>query len=304
MKSVAILGGSGFVGGYIVEQLIESGYPVKMINRKSSPKNSSDRCSQITVNLHSDNLYKELDGCDCVIYNIGIIREFPNKGITFQDAHYDLAVHAIDMAKKARVRKFILMTANGVERGLTPYEKTKFKAEEYLKESGLEWTIFRPSVIFGDPHGKMEFCTQVKKDMIRLPLPLPMFFSGLDIFDAGSFQMSPIHVKNIAQFFVNAIDKNSSNNRTYELGGTSSYTWRQMTRIISDACNKRKWSVPVPFLVVKFFALLFDRFRWFPVTRDQLTMLSHGNTCDSGEYFSDFDINEITFDVKNLKYLL
>ena len=303
MKNVVILGGSGFVGGYIVEQLIECGYSVKMINRNAIAIKDSDRCSQVIIDPNSKELYKELDGYDCVIYNIGIIREFPKKGITFENAHYDLAKHTIDMAKKAQVRKFILMTANGVERCLTAYERTKFKAEEYLKDSKLEWTIFRPSVIFGDPNGKMEFCTQVKRDMVKMPLPLPIFFSGLNMFDAGKFEMSPIHVKNVAQFFVKAIEDDTSNKKIYELGGTSSLSWRHMLSVIADACNKRKLSIPTPFLFVKFFALLFDRFSWFPVTRDQLVMLSHGNTCDSREYFSDFDINEIPFEVHNLRYL-
>ena len=303
MKSVAILGGSGFVGGYIIDQLLESGYVVKMINRKPSPNHNSDRCTQVTIDLHSEKLCKELQGCDCVIYNIGIIREFPGQGITFKDTHQDLAIHAMDMAQRANVRKFILMTANGVERCLTDYEQTKFNSEKHLMNTELEWTIFRPSVIFGDPKEKMEFCTQVKKDMIRMPLPLPMFFSGLGIFTAGSFRMSPIHVRSVAQFFVKAVDKEDSNQQTYELGGSTNFSWRQMTRIISEACNKRKWSIPVPFSAVKFFALLFDRWSWFPVTRDQLTMLSDGNVCDSGKYLSDFNIDEITFNVENLEYL-
>ena len=304
MKSVAILGGSGFVGEYIIDELLESGYSVKMIKRKQSASHPTGGCLEVVADLHSDLLYEKLRGCDCVIYNIGIIREFPNKGISFKDLHQDLAVHVIDMAQKAGVRKFILMTANGVDRCLTDYERTKFKAEQHLMKSKLKWTIFRPSVIFGDPKGKMEFCTQVKKEMIRTPLPLPMFFSGINILSAGVFEMSPIHARNVAQFFVGAIDKEDSNQRIYELGGTTSYSWREMLQIISDACGKRKWSTPIPICVVKLVAFFFDRFSWFPVTREQLTMLSQGNVCESEKYFSDFNIDEINFNVTALEYLL
>jgi len=304
MKSIAILGGSGFVGEHIIHELLESGYTVKMINRKKIIDNLRDGCSEVIVDLHSDLLHEQLRGCDCVIYNIGIIREFPNRGISFKDLHQDLTIHAIDMAQRAGVRKFILMTANGVQRCLTNYEKTKFKAEQHLMGSAMEWTIFRPSVIFGDPKGKMEFCTQVKKDMVRLPLPLPMFFSGINIFNAGLFRMSPVHVKNVAQFFVGAIDKEDSNQKIYELGGTASYSWREILQIISDACGKRKWSMPVPIGVIKLMAFFFDHFSWFPVTRDQLTMLAQGNVCESGNYYSDFNIDEITFDTTALEYLL
>jgi NADH dehydrogenase len=303
MKTVAILGGSGFVGEYIIDELLESKYSVKIIKRKQSVSYPRGGCQEVVVDLYSDFLHKQLSDCDCVIYNIGIIREFPNKGISFKDLHQDLAIHVINMAQKAGVRKFILMTANGVDRCLTDYEKTKFKSERHLMKSKLQWTIFRPSVIFGDPKGKIEFCTQVKRDMVKIPFPLPMFFSGVNIFKAGLFRMSPIHVKNVSQFCVGAIDKKESNQRIYELGGTISYSWAEMIRTISNASGKRKWSIPIPIRVVKFLAYIFDRFSWFPVTQDQLTMLIQGNVCDSYKYYADFNIDEINFNITSLKYL-
>ncbi len=132
---------------------------------------------------------------------------------------------------------------------------------------------------------------------------MPMFFSGFNIFSAGLFKMSPIHVKNVAQFFVGAIDKEDSNKKIYELGGTTSYSWREMLKVISDACGKKKWSVPVPIGAVKLVAFFFDCFSWFPVTRDQLTMLAQGNVYESSKYFAQYGIDEISFNVKNLDYL-
>ena len=76
-----------------------------------------------------------------------------------------------------------------------------------------------------------------------------------------------------------------------------------MLQIISDACGKRKWSAPVPTGVVKLAAFFFDRFSFFPVTRDQITMLENGNVCESDKYYSDFNIDEITFDTTALEYL-
>ena len=140
--------------------------------------------------------------------------------------------------------------------------------------------------------------------MVKIPLPLPMFFSGVDVFSAGSIRMSPIHVRNVAQFFVGAIDKENSNQKIYELGGTTNYSWKEMVRIISEACGKVKWIMPVPVDIVKSAAFFLDQFNWFPVTRDQLTMLSDGNVCESGKYFAQYNIDEISFEVKNLDYLL
>ena len=71
------------------------------------------------------------------------------------------------------------MSANGARKGGTPYQHTKALAEAHLVASGLDYTIFRPSVVFGDPHGTMEIATQLCRDMIRVPLPAVGFHNGL-----------------------------------------------------------------------------------------------------------------------------
>ena len=302
MNKIAILGGSGFVGSYIVQELLKQNFTVKLINRNKIPL-INQNCEQSVIDLFSDNLYHELQDFDCLIYNIGIIREYPRKGISFQTIHEDLAVHAIKSAEKARIKKFILMSANKVELCRTGYEKSKFASEQCLVNSKMNWTIFRPSIIFGNPGAKIEFCSQVKRDIINIPLPLPLFFNGINVSNAGSMRMNPIHVKNVAEFFAKSINLESSNFKIYELGGLKEFSWKEMLKIISSVCKKRKYSVPVPFIFIKLLASIFDQFDWFPVTKDQLIMLSDGNSCSSKKYFSEFDINEIPFSVEELKYL-
>ena len=121
-----------------------------------------------------------LQGCSAVIYNIGIIREFPANGITYESLHYLGAKRCIDAAANLKIDRFILMSANGVKADGTGYQKTKLLAEEYLKSVNLDYTIFRPSLVFGDPrgNGRPEFCSQLKKDMLNLPFPSPNFFPG------------------------------------------------------------------------------------------------------------------------------
>ena len=178
-------------------------------------------------------------------------------------------------------------------------------SEQYLKNTELEWTIFRPSLIFGDPrgHDRPEFCTQLKKDLISLPLPAPLFHEGILPLNAGSFTMSPIYIKDVANIFVSSIDKENDYGKTIELGGETELSWKEIIKIISHACGKKKWVLPVPVVGVKTVAAVFDRFRWFPVTKDQLTMLLEGNTCDSTNYFSENSLKPLPFDINNLSYL-
>ena len=110
------------------------------------------------------------------------------------------------------------MSANGVKPNGTDYQVTKYKADVYLKNNIKNWTIIRPSLIFGDSNGKKEFCSELKKDMLSLPVPAPSFFSGFNILSAGKFKMSPIHVQDIAKIFVRCINNNHAFKKVYELG--------------------------------------------------------------------------------------
>lgn len=210
----------------------------------------------------------------------------------------------LEVALKIGVKRFILMSANGVRLDGTTYQRTKWQADEVLKKSGLNWTIFRPSLIFGDPdgEGRPEFCTQIRDDMLSLPFPAPLFYNGLLPFNAGSFSMSPIHVKNVAEFFVKSIKSKVCEKNIFDLGGPEALTWKEIIHQIALASGKRTWKIPAPVVVIKIAASILDRFKWFPVTRDQLTMLMEGNTV-STNYFDDFSINPIKFSMENLEYL-
>ena len=304
---IAVFGGTGFVGSYIIDNLIEENHHPKLLVRKGSESkvSSSEKCEIINGDINDVSSIKEtIADSDAVIYTIGIIREFKSKNITYENLHFDGAVKCIDAAQKSGVKRFILMSANGVCPDGTGYQKTKWMAEQYLKNSKLDWTIFRPSTIFGDPRGsgRPEFCSQLKKDMIGLPFPAPLFHDGLNPFDAGNFSMSPVHIKDVAKSFVSALGGKNMVKKTIELGGKS-FTWKEIIKKIGSASGKNKFMVPAPVFAVKSIAAILDRFSWFPVTTDQLTMLVEGNTCDSSKFFSENKLAPIPFNEENLSYL-
>lgn len=305
---VALFGGTGFVGSYIIDQLVESGHLPRILVRSNSHNKIifPDRCEIVEGNIaNTDDIMNALEKADAVIYTIGIIREFPRQGITYEKLHFEGAVKCMDAAAEKGIKRFILMSANGVCPDGTGYQKTKWMSEQYLKNTSLNWTIFRPSLIFGDPrgHDRPEFCTQLKKDLINLPVPAPLFHEGLIPFNAGSFTMSPIHIKDVANIFVSSIEKENHYGKTIELGGEKEITWKEIIQIIGNAYGKKKWAVPAPLIAVKTVAAMLDRFSWFPVTRDQLTMLVEGNACNSTKFFSENDIKPRSFDIENLSYL-
>ena len=302
---VALFGGTGFVGSYITRELVREGFTPKVLVQSGSLSKINSPCEVVKGDIQNKNAILEtMQGAEAVIYTIGIIREFPKKGVTFKELHLNGLKRCLELALKIGVKRFILMSANGVRPDGTAYQRTKWQADEELKESGLNWTIFRPSLIFGDPggKGKPEFCTQIRDDMLSLPFPAPLFYNGLLPFNAGSFSMSPIHVKNVAEFFVKSIKLKVCEKNIFDLGGPETLTWKEIIQQIAMASGKRTWKIPAPVAVIKIAASILDRFKWFPVTRDQLTMLMEGNTV-STNYFDDFSINPRIFSMENLEYL-
>ena len=304
---VALFGATGFVGSYIIDYLIAEQFEPSILIRKGSEKKilQSDKCRIISGDINDVNAIDEtIEGCETVIYNIGIIREFPKKEITFETLQFQGAKRCIDATIKSKIKRFILMSANGVEQLKTNYQKTKLLSEEYLKTTNLDYTIFRPSLIFGDPRGakRPEFCTQLKKDMLNLPLPAPNFYLGLNPLKAGNFAMSPIHVKDVAAIFVKSIGDERTLNKTYHLGAKT-YYWKEIIKIISGSYGKNKWIIPAPVFAIKGLSILFGRFSWFPVTKDQITMLVEGNVCNSEKIFKMFNISPIPFNSESLSYL-
>ena len=297
---VALIGGTGFVGGYLVDALLDAGHDLSLLVRPGSEsKVQAGAWRKISGNIGDKGAVEAtVAECDAVIYCVGILRESPGQGVTFVSLQFDGVVRAVDAAKKAGVRRFLLMSANGVRVPGTPYQETKKRAEDYLLSSGLDATVFRPSVIFGDPKGKMEIATQLYRDIVRPPLPAPGFVTS-----AGQVLMSPIHVEDVSQAFVKALVDDATIGKTYVLGGPEVLSWSDMIGRVAKAVGSDKWVLPVPVGLMKIGATLFDWLPFFPVTRDQLTMLAEGNTADPSIVASLIGRSPVAFTPENLSYL-
>ncbi len=301
-----LIGGTGFVGTHLVEKLIADGHRPRLLVRPGTKPRPAWLGAFETVSGEVGDptaVAAAVCGCDAVIYLIGILREDPARGISFEELQYRGVERSIGAAKQAGVKRFLLMSANGVKADGTAYQRTKYLAEEALKASGLDWTIFRPSVIFGDPRGAMEFCTQLKRDIIDSPLPAPLFYPGLLPLNAGSFELAPVAVADVAAAFSRALTRDDSIGQTYALCGPEAKSWKEILGTIAAASGKTKWMLPAPALVVQSVAALLDRFPWFPITRDQIRMLLEGNSCGDDDGFRRLGMAPTAFDVASLAYL-
>lgn len=305
MMRVAIFGGSGFVGSFLVDALIAAGHEPSLMVRLGSERKvrQAERCRLVAGNLSSTTaIDATLENCDAVIYSVGILKESPKQGITFEELQYNGVVRVAESAKTRGISRFLLMSANGAKSTGTPYQETKFRAEEHVQASDFDVTIFRPSVIFGEPRGRMEIGTQLYAEMISPPIPAVGFFTGWRP-HRGAVAMSPVHVEDVAQAFLTALRESSTIGKTYVLGGPEVLSWAEMLRRIARTVGRKKWILPMPIGIMKLAAALLDWLPFFPVTRDQLTMLAEGNTADPAALAQLIGRQPKAFNEAHLAYL-
>ena len=171
---IFIAGGTGFVGGHLVRALLKNGHSVRTLVHGRST--NSGEVEQIAGDVtRFETLEQGLSGCDAVINLVGIIREFPSRGITFERLHVQATANLLAAAASNGIRRYLQMSALGSRpAAVSGYHQTKWRAEELVRGSGLDWTIFRPSLIFG-PHDAFINMLAVQ---LRLAPIMPVIGSG------------------------------------------------------------------------------------------------------------------------------
>ena len=314
---VAVIGGTGYVGSYITDELIANDITPRLLVRDGSGSKvlQPEKCEIVIGDVENDEAVQiTLSDCEAVIYLIALIREFPGKGLTNEKFQFRGSERVANIAQKMGVKRFLLMSALGANPNPngSKYMQAKHLSEQAIKNTDLDWTIIRPSSLFGDPRGggRPEFCMMLDQLMLNLvpyprfiPFPAPSFFTGLNPLDAGNYSLSMIHAKDVASVFVKSLSDDSTISQILELGGEKSVTWNEIITSIAKVTGQKVIMVPAPFFVISTIAAILDRFKWFPAGKDQLNDLIKGNICNSSEIFQKYEIEPISFNVENLNYL-
>ena len=284
--NVLVTGATGYVGNYVVKVLLEGGHAVTAVSRngaKSSTASGKDLgtitgVKYVAADIGSGaGVLDAMRGCDAVVNLVGIIAQRGEQ--TFQRVHVDGTRHLIEAAESLGIKRFVQMSALGAAAGAASrYSATKFEAEELLRKSDLEWTIFRPSLIFGVGD---DFFGRVLKNLVATPI-VPQIGDGL-------FPFRPVWVGDVAQCFAQALINPATIGQIYDLVGPKEYTFRQLLDLEMDTLGSRKPVVPAPIFLMDIAVPLMQVLGPLaPITSDQYAMLKAGNTADPAKMQQTF----------------
>lgn len=285
---ILVTGGTGFVGTHLVNALARRGHDVAVLARRpDAARNRFNRPVERVRGdvLHPPSLLPAVQGRDAVVHLVGIINE--NGAQTFDRMHREAVESVVAAMKAAGVRRLLHMSAMGAsEDSPSEYGRTKAAGERVVRESGLDWTIFRPSIIFGPGDG---FVSLLAPIVAKNPIFIP-------VIGRGETRFQPVSVYDVSRVFADALEKPETVGKVFEVGGPDVFTLNEIYREIATVLGKRKKPIlhfPLWWgrLLARLFEFLTRRglFADPPLTRDQLKSLSRDNTGDVSETVAAFD---------------
>lgn len=293
---IVITGATGFVGEEVVRQARADGHAVRAIVRDVAQAETFRQRHSVELFhgnvLHAPSLEGAMDGAKCVIHLVGIINEWQEN--TFERAHTQATINVVDAAKKAGVKRYLHMSALGTRPGAhSRYHQTKWAAEEAVRKSGLAWTIFRPSLIYG----AHDISINVMAKMVRLSPFVPVLGNGYS-------KIQPVSVENVAKAFVAAIKNDATIGKVYDLCGPDAFTWNELYDKLQTVLGTHKPKLHLPLPIARLQAAMFEKLMPNPpFNRDQVIMAQEDNVGDQQPADREFMLEKETFEEGIARYL-
>ena len=233
ITEVCVLGGSGFVGRRVCHALAAAGYRVRVATRDRERAKEQliplPTVEVASVRIHDpDQLAAFARGADAVINLVGVLHDGRGEH-GFEAAHVELVRKVVAACRNGGIGRLLHMSALASARdGPSRYLRSKGEAEAIVRESGLAWTIFRPSVVFGPGDGFINMFAQ----LLRLTPVVPLACPG------ARFQ--PVFVEDVAAVTVNSLAGPDSIGMSYDLCGPRVYTLRELVEYVGTVSGRRR----------------------------------------------------------------
>lgn len=266
-KRVCVIGGTGFVGTVLCRQLLEKNYQVTVLSRRHLASSLDNMCYQVIPSYNVENLQKIFQqGYDAVIFLSGILHE--QKKESFEDVHVSLPAMIVEACQTVGISRYLHMSALCARFDApSAYLRSKGCGEEIVRHTELEYTIFRPSVIFGEGDS---FLTLFAKVLKFLPVVL---------LAAPDARFQPVYVEDVAQAFVTSLERPETIKQTYDLGGNKIYTLKELVKYVGDIIQRPRFIIGLnpTFSYLQAWLMEFSPIKL--MTRDNFYSMQIENTC-------------------------
>lgn len=291
--TVAVVGATGFVGSSVVPHLAQAGHHVVAISRDGRrhpgwAANVDARAADVSTGRGLD---AALEGADGVVHLVAIPRE--SKGLRFEQINVRGTQRVVAAAEAAGAKRFVHLSAMGVvDDPKLGYLHSKWRGEQAVRASSLDWVVLRPSLLFGPGDG---FFNIVK-------VTLKWWSPGIvAIPGKGDARFQPLAADDVAIAVEKSLTDADRGGSVHELGGPAWVTYREIVDEVMRVTRMRRLKMPMPIPLISAITSVTDRILpVFPVSHDQISSLQRPN-------FTELEAFEQAFGVKprplDLSYL-
>src|SRR5450631_4571074 len=273
-KSIVVLGGTGFLGTRLVARLIKDGHEVTVLSRDREQHKHLLVLPGLT--LENCDVYQEpqlserFRGKQVVINLIGILNERGFSGAGFRRAHVELTQHVLLAARSAGVARLLQVSSlKAAPDAPSFYLRSKGEAERLIREqSALDWTIFKPSVMFGPGDS---FLNRFAGLLAAIPFVFPLA--------KPNARFQPVFVDDVIDALLRCLHGGASSRKTYQLGGPQIYTLREIVALVAKLTGRRRWIIGLPDFAARLQALFMDFVPGRPFSTDNYRSLCVDSVC-------------------------
>lgn len=292
--TVAVVGATGFVGRAVVRRLADSGHRVIALSRDGErvagwQDGVEARAADVVTGRGLD---EGLRGADAVVHLVAIPRE--SGGRKFEDVNVGGTVRVVQAAQRGGVRRFVHLSALGVvdDPGLA-YLHSKWRGEQAVRSSELDWVVLRPSLLFGPGDG---FFNLVK-------VTLKWWSPGLVVIPgSGDARFQPLAVDDLALAVERCVEDADRSRSVYEIGGPDWWTYRQIVDEVMRVTGMKRLPLGMPVPLLSAVTAVTDRvLPIFPVSHDQISSLQRPNWTEVDAFARAFGVEPRPMDLGYLR---
>jgi uncharacterized protein YbjT (DUF2867 family) len=273
--SIAVLGGTGFLGTRLVARLIKDGHRVTVLSRDREQHKHLLVLPGLT--LENCDVYQEAQlserfrGKDVVINLVGILNERGFGGGGFRRAHTELTRGVLQAVRSAGVARLLQVSAlKAAVDAPSYYLRTKGEAEQLIRDANftLDWTIFQPSVMFGPGDS---FLNRFAGLLASIPFVFPLA--------RPNTRFQPVFVDDVIEALLRSLQGGASSRQTYELGGPQVFSLREIVALVGKLTGRRRWIIGLPNMLARTQALVMDFVPGRPFSSDNYRSLKIDSVC-------------------------